>query len=269
MVKSVFMNLERPIARREFLIGGLVATAAAVGTLVYLRSEAGKGRKKEAVFAPGIYIDTPHHFLYSENWGEETVKKRWLIVTGSPEGPNRLSDAEETTLGELFEKASPDLAVGQVWTGFDLGPSLKNNRFYLREGLARAGGSKINLIVFSAGALSLFDLPEELREKVSAITFVSPEVGRDSAKGKLSQAMAQGLGAVSTEQYFDNVSSFIVDLRNRNLPVRVVLGQKDDIIDTQFVASQFKKRFGIEAEWVDRGHAPSPSEVIQLFMVQC
>lgn len=265
MVKSALVSkefLEKPMGRRELLIGGALVTAAAGGALAYLIFEAGKGNKKEMVLPPGTSIDNSYHFLYTNNWADEAVWKRWLIVTGAPEGPNKLSNSEGTTLNELFVRFSSELAVGQVWTGIDL----KRNRFYLQEALKRSKDLPVSLLVFSAGALSLIDLPKEFYKKIVSLAIVSSVAGWGCLRGSVAQLTGRVFGMPATDDYLDNVVPFIADLKERGVPISVTLGKKDTILDSDFIASKFQDRLGITAVFEDRGHAPSPERLVQHFL---
>lgn len=224
------------------------------------------GEFSEGLFQP----DGKKHFLPSENFGK--TPKAVILVTGYPEGPNELAKSSKATLDAFFEKADEETAIAQVYTGNVFRPSdLSRLPEYLQYALDKAGNSRINLIVFSAGALSLMNLPEEYWQRIDSLTLISPLVGKGGIRDdnitsnfyRFAVFLTNPVTKIpTTDEYLKSIAPLVNNLREQGKPVEVILGEKDELINSRFVQKLFQEKFpGISIAIKPRGHAPSVDEI--------
>lgn len=214
---------------------------------------------------PETRHDEAHHLLCSENFGK--TPEAVILFTGFPEGPNELAHSNNSNLSELFGKAGEQTAIAQVYIGPDWRDLINRKRLRrnLHFALEQAGDCQIKLVVLSAGALSLErELPEEYRRKIVSLTFFSPLAGTVSVRGQLAKK-ATLLVFPSPEKYQDALSPLANRLLLEGKPFELILGKRDNFVDSEAVARSFERRFPkIRITIKNRGHAPTPQEIIEV-----
>lgn len=218
--------------------------------------------KDEKSLQSETFWDKKNHLLASKNFGHAATSI--VIVTGFPEGPNQLAQSEGTKLDTFFAQASPERAIAQVYLGSNL-RDIQRLSLYLDQVLARAGNSAVKLMVFSAGAQSLVNLPKENYPKIASLTIFSPLIGGESLGPKIPRifrlAAAFLLRIPKTSEYLETIASLIKALDHK--PVEVVLGESDQFINSRWVKEAFGQRFPqIPITLLSRGHPPTPEELL-------
>lgn len=223
------------------------------------------GEFSEGLFQP----DGKNHLLSSENFGK--TPKAVILVTGYPEGPNELAKSSKATLDAFFEKANEKTSMAQVYTGSLFPGPIRDLPEHLKHALDKAGDStRIELVVYSAGAMSLIGLPEEYFDRIDSLTFISPLVGQESIREDSSYRHARFLmrpfaGIPNIDSYRKSITPLIKNLQERGRPINVILGEKDGLINNESVQKLFQDKFPdvpITITINPRGHAATVEEVL-------
>jgi hypothetical protein len=196
-----------------------------------------------------------------------------LIATGVPEGPNELAQSEGYTLDSLFARADEGTAVAQVYVGprpLDILRVSQRMPSWLRHALLQAkGAEQIHISAMSAGVVALWafrDLPADLFRRtagrVSSLTLASPFLGTGCARHAVVRLLARLLGFPSTSAVLDSIAPLVESLLERQRPVQVNLGDRDQLIDHEVAAAAFSARFPAASLIVrPRRHGPPPEEL--------
>ncbi len=212
-------------------------------------------------------LDAANHFFASANYRSEETTRTLLIVTGIPEGPNRLANSTGATLDEFFRQQDRETACGQVYAPTPSG-SWAGYRRYLEHALL-ASHAPVDLVVYSAGAMGLMDLPRESWRRIRSLTFASPMLGGNVLPKGFRAAVA-GILFPSTDRYMRAVDGLLDFLLAEGAPVRVSLGGRDTVLDNARIIARFKMydpgSTRIRLETVDRPHGMTALDVQQLFL---
>jgi hypothetical protein len=220
---------------------------------------------------PRTVLDSRNHLLASSNFQSEEVKRTRVIVTGMPEGPNKVSDSTNSYLDDFFAEQNQETACGQIYA-----PNLLGNwaryRDYLEHTLGHARGP-VDLLVYSAGAISLMGLSKEFWGDIRSLTFVSPLVGREAfspGSDPVKKMMAVLLGSrlPPADKYMSSIDELLEHLMAAGVTVRVNLGSGDTLLDNTVIADRFSRynaaRTRIPIEIADRPHGMTASQVNRL-----
>jgi hypothetical protein len=211
-------------------------------------------------------IDTGNHLLASTNYRSEETTRTLLIVTGIPEGPGRIADSMGSTLEDFFSQPDRQTACGQIYAPTPAG-SWAGYRRYLEHALL-ASHAPVDLVVYSAGAMGLMDLPREAWTRIRSLTFASPMLGAN--------VLPKGFGAViaailfpSTDRYMRSIAGLLDYLLAEGAPVNVSLGGRDTVLDNAQIAARFSQYdpggTRIRIETIDRPHGMTALDVQRLF----
>ena len=163
---------------------------------------------------------------------------------------------------KIFEESKIITATPQT-----IQSDIKNNRIYLEKAIKQANG-KVGIIVFSSGAESLYKFNPKLFEFISFLKIISPMFSTDVLNMRLpdigTRAIRNIAGITTTEEYILSVKGLIDYLNSQGIPVSLSLGTRDKILNSLKIASIFHDQLGITAELQDRGHAPTPQQIIRI-----
>lgn len=248
------------------LLGRAIAGIAVAGLLAAL-ADCGT-----TPLPPGTSLDAKYHLLASSNFRAEGVQRTRLIVTGMPEGANKISDSANAYLDDFFRQQNAETAYGQIYAPFVLG-NWSRYRDYLEHALESAG-RPVDLLVYSAGAFSLLGLPEKYWGAIRSLTFASPLVGRDAltkGQGGAQRIMAALIGSrlPTADAYISSIDGLLERLLADGVSVKVSLGSLDTLLDNRVIADAFQRynseRTRIPVETVDRPHGLTAGQVNHLF----
>lgn len=215
--------------------------------------------------------DIWHHLVHSTNYGH--THRAVVVVTGIPEGAFELARSDRYSLEPLFARVDDETAVAQVYIGgqaldvLDVRGRLPG---YFEHGLRKAAATQeIHVSAVSAGmfALAAFrDMPAETFQHISAqlqsLILTSPFAGTDCIGNTALRVAARLLGFPSTKDALESIARIIESLLHKGKVVRVNLGERDQLIDSDTAAAAFSQRFpGISAVLKPRRHGPPPEEL--------
>lgn len=215
-----------------------------------------------------LLSDKTNHLLFSPEFGK--APRAIILVTGYPERAGMLADSSGTTLEGFFGQANEEISMAQVYTGSIFPRPVSDLSYYLKHALEEAGDStKIDLVVYSAGAISLKGIPEKCFDRIDSLTFVSPLVGRKGVRQdsrysrKWVRALMRIAGIPKTDDYAKSIDPLIKNLQKRGKPINVVLGEKDELIDNEAVEKLFKDNFpDVPITTNPRTHAATIEEIL-------
>lgn len=244
------------ITRREFITGISIAAIALVG-LTYLKLQKHTSSKEHT--CQNTRLDTLHNSLFTPEYANENnTQPHRLLVTGYPEEAGMIvSSNPKQTLDDYFLVSNEQRA--QVALGanpFKLKERAQNNLQYALE----ISSQPVDLIVYSAGALSLMNLPEQYWEKIKSITFVSPMIGSDVIQDGVFKYLATVLGIPDSQTYLQNISPVLRHLQNLKKPLSLFVGAEDEILNSTQIVQSFQ---GPSPTYTDpkRHHAISAQEI--------
>jgi hypothetical protein len=131
----------------------------------------------------------------------------------------------------------------------------------------------VDLLVYSAGAISLMGLSKEFWGDIRSLTFVSPLVGREAfspGSDPVKKMMAVLLGSrlPPADKYMSSIDELLEHLMAAGVTVRVNLGSGDTLLDNTVIADRFSRynaeRTRIPVEIADRPHGMTASQVNRL-----
>ncbi|MDD5147749.1 MAG: hypothetical protein PHV63_04365 [Candidatus Daviesbacteria bacterium] len=220
-----------------------------------------------------LLFDKANHVLYSLELGQ--TPRLLILVTGYPEGKGELANSAGVTLEGFFKQANNEIAMAQVYTGSRYNPrQIVNLSKYLKHTLDIVGNSTpVDLVVYSAGAMSLTGIPQEYFDRINSLTFISPVVEVGSIKKVSESKYARFLkgvlkkitGIPSINEYFKSITPLIEDLQQRSRSVNLILGEKDDVVNNGDVQKAFHDHFAhvpITFTINSRNHATTVEEVL-------
>lgn len=233
-------------------------------------------RQREQIgsLSPGtttVTHDSRHHLVHSGNYGH--IGRAVVVVTGIPEGANELARSESYTLQPLFARVDDEIAVAQVYVGgraLDVLSVRRRLPGYFEHGLRMAAATHdIHVSAVSAGmfVLAAFrDLPavtfQRLSAQLQSLTVASPFAGTDRIGNTALRMAARLLGFPSTTDALESIARIIESLLHTGKMVRVNLGERDQLIDSEAAAAAFSQRFpGVSAVLKPRRHGPPPEEL--------
>lgn len=215
--------------------------------------------------------DIQHHFVHSTNYGQ--THRAVVVVTGIPEGANELARSEGYTLDPIFARADEETAVAQVYIGgrpLDVLGVRRRLPGYFEHGLRQAAATQeIHMAAVSAGMFALAAFREmsaeafqRARAQVQSLTLASPFAGTDCIGNTAVRVAARLLGFPSTKDALQSIAPIIEALLERGRMVRVNLGERDQLIDSEAAAAAFSQRFpDTVVVRKPRRHGPAPEEL--------
>ena len=269
------------ISRRQFLRGAGAAVATALLAAAGSSPPVPPQEPAERVLPLNTKLDKDHNLLYSANIDDlnnqiETIR---MVVTGFPEEANELAQSKGNYLDAFFASCDEKTACMQVYTGNvvkreEQGIGIETVNVYqkVQENLKHAldkADKPVDLVVYSFGALSLIDLPDEYLNKIRSLRFISPFVGTDvinTSHPILNKILGVISGLPSTSDYFGKVKPLVEQLLQAGKSVSVDLGSRDELIKTEDVQKAFTDTsLQVTVDVKDREHGISANDLVGYF----
>ena len=267
------------ISRRQFLRGAGAAVATALLAAAGSSPPVPPQEPAERVLPLNTKLDKDHNLLYSANIDAlnnqiETIR---MVVTGFPEEAGELSQSKRSNLDAFFASCDEKTACMQVYTGnvVKMGKNgIERVNVYqkvqanLRHALDKTD-KPVDLVVYSFGAFSLINLPDEYLEKIRSIRFISPFVGTDVLYTPhliINKILGAISGLPSTSDYFGKVKPLVEKLLEARKSVSVDLGSRDELIKTEDVRKAFTDTsLQVTVDVKDREHGISANDLVGYF----
>lgn len=193
--------------------------------------------RKHLPLPPGTVYQRNHHLLATRNFTEPTGFETScrIIQTGWPESKNQLTAAPEAL--DLFFKVHSLTAYAQV----NLGPSFTPKQWQRNLAYAlQTAPTKTDVMVYSAGAQALANLPPDAVAKIRKLIIVAPFTGQDVLKGTAVKIASSLFGIYRrTEDYI----KAITDLANKvgYANITIFLREDDEHLDAAKIKTKFYK----------------------------